>query len=436
MGFLGFLKKGKKPALETTISDNASHENAVAGEEVALADVMAAIIASREKWLAEERKRAKTLHGKILDEFASVRKLAESLGKEKFEADDKTYAVVNMLKDNYTKKASSLLSNPPRINDYNYEEIAGFSASVKKTLAELLNIPPKQAVLLTRYFKKDASKIILRLKEADVAHMELSSLLNGSDLHLYSRIDAGVRTVGEMAAKVMDFDASLNGLGGRMEGKQEELGGKKQNASAFLESEESRNHHALENEIKRMEGERDSLAGKLGDELSPLKRPAKKLEHSLANDAKAKEKKELYSKIAHSPLKVMLSDGDAAIADVLARLRETNLKDEDKEHVEELTKKIELGYLSELADKYKWLENEIADKKAQLDKSPFPEKRMKNEREVDSAGHELAEMKREHERLSRARSEAMEKARAEKRRLEELIERQAKIKLKINLGVV
>lgn len=431
MGLFGFLKKGKRPAPEATLASNASDAG-----DVPLADVMAAVVASREKWLAEERKRVKALYGKILDELASVRKLAESLGKEKFEADDKTYAVVNMLKDNYTKKASSLLSNPPRINDYNYEEIAGFSASVKKTLAELLNIPPKQAVLLTRYFKKDASKIIFRLKEADVAHMELSSLLNGSDLLLYSKIDNGVRTLGELAAKVLDFDASLNGLAGRMEGKQEELGEKKQHAGELLESEESRNHNSLEAEIKLMETERDSLAAKLGDELSPLKRPAKKLEHSLANDAKAKEKKELYSKVAHSPLKVMLSDGDAAIADVLARLRETNLKDEDREHVEELTKKVELGYLAELADKYKWLENEIADRKAQLEKSPFPAKKAADDRELGSLGHELAGMKREHERLSRARAEAMEKARAEKRRLEDLIERHAKIRLKINLGVV
>ena len=431
MGFLGFLKKDKKPAVAATLVSNASDAG-----DVPLANVMAAVMTSREKWIDEERKRAKALHGKILDELASVRKLAESLGKEKFEADDKTYAVVNMLKDNYTKKASSLLSNPPRINDYNYEEIAGFSASVKKTLAELLNLPPKQAVLLTRYFKKDASKIIFRLKEADVAHMELSTLLNGSDLHLCSRIDAGVKAVGDMAAKVLDFDASLNGLGGRMEGKQEELGGKKQRAGELLESEESRCHHSMEAGIKRMEGERDSLAAKLGDELSPLKRPAKKLEHSLATDVKAKEKKELYSRIAHSPLKVMLSDGDSAIADALARLRETNLKDDDKEHVEELTKKIELGYLSGLADKYKWLESEIADRKAQLEKSPFPVKKAADDRAVASATHELSEMKREHERLSRARSEAMDKAMVEKRKLEDLIEKQAKIKLRINLGVV
>jgi hypothetical protein len=435
MGFLGFLKKGKKADRKDNAAGTAgapafSANDATDAIDIRLEDVTVVVEKQISHKLSDERKHARNLYMGISDGLADVRRRAAELEKKSFEKGDKTYAMVNMLKDNYVKKAASLIPGLPRINDFNYDATLAFNAGTRKILNELLNIPPKQAVLLTRYFKNDASKIIATLKETDAACTELASLLEGSNLMLYSRLKKDVAGVYELACRAEEFATKERALSEKIAAKNKEAGEQAGEAAAFASGPESAKHTSLENEIKLRETERTELGNRLNDELSSLKRPVKKLEHAIKDD---KQKAALYSRLSHSPLKVLLNEGDSAIMEALAKLREMGLKDEDREHAEELTKKLELGYLSELADRYKWLENEIAEKKSDLEKSGFPGECRKRERGAESAKHEAAGLEEERSRVLKSKFDADARVKNARTALEELVLRKINIRFNITL---
>ncbi len=430
MGFLGFLKKGKKAEGVSSAAPSAAADS-TPSTDIGLDDVMKTLEGRMADKLAAETKKAEKLYFKISEGLAEAKKHAAGLEKQSFEPGDKTYAMVNMTKDNYVKKANSLIAGLPKIGRMNYAEIAAFSGGARKILNELLNIQPKQAILLTRYFKKESSRVIMALKEADIACREMESLLQGSALGLYSSASETIADIADLMRRSEDLGGRAQGMGEKIAARKVELETRHGDHKAFLAGEESVKHRTLDDELKMRERERTELGNKLNDELSGLKRPVKKLEHAAAKDAKDKEKLALYSRLSHSPLKVMLNEGDSAIAEALVKLREIGLKDEDREHVEELAKKVELGYLSELADKYKWLEAEIAERKAQLEKSSFPESDKKHARDIEDLKREIAELEKELEKAKENRTEVSKKLKDGKRRLEDSLFKQAGLKLNI-----
>ncbi len=430
MGLFGFLRKGKKAEIA------AAPPSAGETREVGFDSVRAALEQHLAARMAGERESAEELYERIKANLVHIRKLAGELEKKSFESGEKIYAPVNMTKNNYVKKAISLLGSVPGVERFDYAEINDFSRMTGKTLTELMHIPPKQAILLTRYFKKESSGIITLLKETEEKRKAMDSLLQESALKIAGEIGAAVDSIAELLEKAKDFERHELALSTKIRDKKRELEEKEREREALVSGGESAGFRQMENDLGKLEGERNAIAGKLNDELSAIKRPMKKLEHAAASgEALDKEKLALFSRISHSPMKVLMQEqGDALILNALVRLRGLGLKDAEKEHAEELIKKIELGYLSELADKYKWLEGEIAEKKAQFEKSDMPERRKKKEREAESLRHEIAELKKEMERFSKGRAETMERTEAEKRKLEEALLNRANIRMNIVLG--
>lgn len=438
MGVFGFLRKGKKAEAGKEKAPAASSipaHDGTATAEVRLDDVMKVIEGHISGRLSNEMIKAQKLYDKINSGLAEARKHAGELEKKKFEAGDKTYAVVNMTKDNYVKKANSLISGLPRINNFNYDETSAFCSGAMKILHELLNIPPKQAILLTRYFKKEASRIITTLKETEVASKEMETLLQQSMLRFYISANRSLADVWQLVYKAEDLESRTQKINDKIKARKLELREKEKEAEAFTSGEESGKFRRLDEEIKKLETERTELGNKISEELSAIKRPLKKLEHAASSEgAKEKEKLSLYSRISHSPMKVLMQEqGDALLMEALERLREVGLKDEERERVEELIKKIGLGYLSKFTDKYKWLEAEIAEKRKDFEKSEVPEKHKKHERETEHLKREISELEKETERISKSKAELAGKIKSGKEKLEEMALKEADIRLSILL---
>jgi hypothetical protein len=430
MGLFGFLRKEKKAEAAVPPSAGAAQAVGFDGVRATLEQHLAAKMAG-------EKESAEELYERIKTNLVRIRKLAGELEKKSFESGEKLYAPVNMTKNNYAKKAISLLGSVPAVERFDYAEISNFSNRTGKTLTELMHIPPKQAILLTRYFKKESSGIIALLKETDEKRKAIDSLLQGSALKIAGEIGSSVDSISELLEKAKDFERHGLAVDVKIRDKKKELEEKEKQREALVSGSESEGFRQMEAELVKLEHERSAIAGKLNDELSPIKRPMKKLEHAAASSGSLLDKEQiaLFSRISHSPLKVLMQErGDALILNALVRLRGLGLKDAEREHAEELIKKIELGYLSELADKYKWLEGEIAEKKARFEKSDIPERRKKKEREAESLRHEIAQLEKESERFSKSRVETMTVAEAEKKRLEEALLSRANIKMSIVLG--
>ncbi len=436
MGIFGFLKKGKKGAKEEAETAPAPAESV----ELEFDDVRAAVEKALSARMAGEREEAEELYDRIKFNLIHIRKLAAELDRKSFEKGDKIYAPVNMTKGNYVKKASSLLASVPNVEDFGYHEMADFCKATGKILNELMNIPPKQAVLLTRYFKGESSKIVLRLKETEEMRKKLDSLLGSGTLKIAGEINAKIDALSELLEKASDYKRHELAVREKMKDKEKELKEAKASLDAFFSEGEALAFRGMEEEAKKMGAEMDGISAKINDELSPVKRPVKKLEHSLASlapgEALDKEKLALFSRIAHSPAKVLMQEqGDSLILNALVRLRGIGLKPNEKEHVEELVKKIELGYLSELADRYKWLEREIAAKKSGLAKSGVPDKHKSKERETENLAREVASLAKELERFSAGKADVSERIKSEKADLEAAVLDKAGIRLGIILKI-
>ena len=381
--------------------------------------------------LRRERKKAEDLYAKIREGIREIKKLNARLAEKKFEENEKIYTPVNMVKDNYVRKTSSMLNSVPLIENFTYSEITDFCSGMSKILNEVQNIPPKQAVLLSRYFKNETSRIIKILKEISEAGKDMRSLLDKSRLRLENEINSRIDRILGLKRKLTDLEKEEKLLLEKTESKKREIEERERELKTFLSGEEHSRLEKLQNEIKKLREEKDELEREIRDSLSGIKRPLKKLDHSLKNE-KDKEKRSILSKVTHSPFKTLfLEQGDSMLLEALAKLREFDLKDSERERVEELSKKIELGYISKLRDRYKWLESEIAEKEEEMRSSDFQERVKGMEREIENLKHQISELKKERKRVEEIRDDVTKEISKEKTDLESLLLREINKKLDI-----
>ena len=80
--------------------------------------------------LRRERKKAEDLYAKIREGIREIKKLNARLAEKKFEENEKIYTPVNMVKDNYVRKTSSLLGTLPAVETFGYAEITDFCSVI------------------------------------------------------------------------------------------------------------------------------------------------------------------------------------------------------------------------------------------------------------------------------------------------------------------
>jgi hypothetical protein len=417
MGFFDFLR-GKEEVPEEP-QDIGSVE---------LASVKEKVEGAISSDISKERERVRELYSKMKEDFREVKKLNSELSGREFKSGQRVDAPVNMIKDNYVRKTLSLLNNVPVVSGFEHREITDFCSGTGKILKSLRDIPAKQAVLLSRYFKGETSRIIRTLKEIEGRRKEMESLLKGKALWLEGEINSKIEGILELIKRSEDLEKQEETLRGKIRTKEREWKEKENELKEFVSGEEFRGFEGLGSEIQRLEKERVEIANELREELSGVKRPLKKLEYTLKREGG----KSALSRVAHSPMKVLFQEqGDSILMEALVRLRDLNLKDNEKERVEELIKKVELGYLSKLKDRYNWLESEIREKKGREEKSDVLDRKKGMEREMENLKREVLDYGKEREKISKNREETSESIEKEKEELEETLHKEINIKFNI-----
>ena len=417
MGFFDFLK-GKEEVPEQP-QDIGSVELGSVKEKVEVA------ISSD---ISKERERVRELYSKIKENFREVKKLNNELFGKEFKSGQRMDAPVNMIKDNYVRKTLSLLNNVPVVSSFEHKEITDFCSGTEKVLKNLRDIPAKQTVLLSRYFKGETSKIIRTMKEIEERKKEMESLLKGKGLWLEGEINSRIEGIFELIKRSEDLEKQEETLREKIKTKEKEMVGKEKELKEFVSGEDYKGFEGLGSEIQRLEKERMETENEIREELSGVKRPLKKLEYTLKREGG----KPALLKVAHSPMKILFQDqGDSILMEALVKLRDLNLKDNEKERVEELITKIENGYVSKLKDKYKFLEGEIREKKGKEEKSDVLERKKAKERETENLKREVLDCEKEREKIARNGKETAKGIEKEKKELEETLHREINIKLNI-----
>jgi hypothetical protein len=417
MGFFDFLKgKEEVPGESQDIGS------------VELGNVKEKVKGAISSDISRERERVRELYSKIKEDFREVKKLNNELSGKEFKSGQRVDAPVNMIKDNYVRKTLSLLNNIPAVSTFEHKEITDFCSSAEKILKNLRDLPPKQTVMLSKYFKGETSRIIRTLKGIEERRKEMESLLRGKGLWLEGEISSRVEGISGLIKKSKDLERQEETLRGKIRAKEKEWKEKERELKELVSGKDYRGFEGLGSEIEKLDKERMETESELREELSGVKRPLKKLEYSLKQEGG----KSALSRVAHSPMKTLFQEqGDSLLMEALVKLRDLNLKDNEKERVEELIKKVELGYLSKLKDRYKFLESEIREKKGKEEKSDVMERKKAKEREMENLKREILEHGKEREKIARNREGTSKSIGKEKKELEETLHKEINIKLNI-----
>jgi len=433
MGFFDFLKKPKeeeKPVVDTKPI------------EVGIDSLEKEIREHVSDMLSREQEKARDLYGRIRSGFREIKKLNSELGGKKFEEGEKRYSAVNMIKNNYVNRTFGLLGGIPVVQEMSHEELENFLSKTTKVLDGMRKVPPKQAILLSKYFKKEASEIVKILKKIEDNLNGMKSLLSdGKPIPLVNRINSRVGVIINTRKKFEDLEQQESVIREKIKKLKSEREGKGEDLEKLLKSEGYRKLIDSRERIRDLKKERENLANEIREEFSSIKRPMKKYEHVLRNDRSIpREKRISLEKLIHSPLKTVLDEGgESVLGEMVSRVEnaikggEISLKESERKKFEEFSVNVREGKLSDLRKRYGGIKKEIGETEGQGDKESVADEREKIRREIEHLDHEISEYERNLENLSKGKESTKSRILEEKEGLEKTMERELGKRFRIRL---
>lgn len=253
-----------------------------APDRIHYADVPAWLDSALSERLAAVEGRTEELFDAIISKKDSLREKIGSLGGQSFDPHDKTYAKVNMAKDAFVKKALAELNcirQPAEMNDHRM--LSDFSGGVLSAVDSIKNATPKQAILISNYFKKQSSEMVAAIKELESAASELSRFLkfDGALLKHVREAKDGAARLAELDARRRVDDINLSkasvqeaAIGNKSATKRKEL-------DLLMQSDEWKLYAESLNRISELESGMKSMEQDANNMLSVLRKPMKKLSH-------------------------------------------------------------------------------------------------------------------------------------------------------------
>lgn len=251
------------------------------------------------------------------------------LGSASFDPHDKTYAAVNMTKDTFVNKSVASLNTIRPCDAKDYGKLIAFKESVERALNSVKNATPKQALLISNYFKEQGADIVKGVREAEKALAQLSGFLEGEGLLLKKVMEAK-----ESAALLarLDFECrtmqlELGRISGLLSSLEPSISSKKTELESFTQSEEWKAYSAALEKLSEIGKQMKGIEQEANNRLSVLRRPMKKLSHEKGTAA-----------LPDNPFSdILLGGGDVQniirMVDEAAEAGEIDLKPSERERI-------------------------------------------------------------------------------------------------------
>jgi hypothetical protein len=412
MGFLGFLKKKEaQPAEEP------------AKEEAARIDGLDSWFRQRfGDRLDSAGKKGQGMLSEIAGRLDSLKGVSRTLEKAQFESGDKTYAAVNMIKDDYAKKlkrASACACGRP---SGDYASLKEFHSSASAAVSDLFSIGPRQSILLSRYFSSDMKGVVDEIKGIKDMLGSMGEFLSGEGRLLWlsseirSLLDAreeSSKRIEELRKRLEDSDRKAVELSGKIALKEEEL-------KAFLGSDEWKGYLSLKEGISSGESRLAAMEEEVSSALSVAKRPLKKFRHM--GDQKASMGGS-FQEFSSNPSSFSSAISRALEADI-------GLKGKEKEKLRGLASR--LGELERKAEEHRRLSDSISKKREELKGSSAQAKREMIESSLEDMRTRKERMESDAERDRKLLSQLEEGHMGFGKKAEELISCNTEIRLTVS----
>ncbi len=422
MGFFDFLKKKEDPTGE-------GPEEEPVTERVSYRDLDERVRELTSEGLEKEKKELASIHKRLEGQLEKIRELNRFLEAKSFEKQDRMFAAVNSIKDNYVKKSYSLIGSVPDVRGYGYDEIVPFSKQVTNVINQLKKTDPRQSVLLSRYFKHETGQIIRTLKEAGEALEEMKRVMGKGSLVMFEkRFRDKTKEIEDLGSQIrMEREESAH-VKNKISEIEKNVREKKEELERFLKSPVYSRMIGLEGDIREAEERKDTKESIIRESLSEIKRPMKKIEYYLKQEGVPREVAESFDRFVHSPTKTFLSEGgDSLLKKVLDKTEElvssgkVSLKDTDRDHLSEILEKSKQGIFGEHKKEYGEIVRELEDLRKETESSPVSEEKQKKEIGIKSLEKSLEERKRVLEDHGRSMEILEREIKSRKKELEKLI---------------
>ena len=376
------------------------------------------------QWLVDNlnleilQKKSKDFYEDIIVSFNQLIDLNEILSKAEFEIKDKSYVAVNMTKDGFVKKANSVINsiNFSKTIDQSkifYEFMDDFHSSVNKSLKEIQSLTPKQAILISRYFRKDAAPVMEKLKDIEKTIKNLSEFLKNEG--------KGMKIIDNMKQKTNEYHDLINALDSLEKKKTEKtLNAEKiekseieTKISNFKKNPEWIEFEALRKELKSDEEKASDIEYNIKEQLSAVSKPLKKMEYVLEREIINSDfPTSLLKDFLYKPLESFIAeDGDASLNKLIENLnkmigdKKIVIKSKEIQKIKELKKAANMQ-LKELRSIYRDIKNKNKERENKINKyADLVEKISELNKHLEAEREESQNLKQELVEISKKISE-------------------------------
>ncbi len=271
MGFLDAFRKKEEPQPEPTV------------HKVRVDDLTSWLEKNLSGEMSEARKRTTRILGDVSDSFRRISESAEKLGQSTFFGNDRLHTSANMLKDSFVKKTLSVseqfhdLTSSP----LDRRSLKELHEKMRSGLRDVKKTTPKQAVFLSRYFKKDSNQVVDNIKKAEESLDSLKELIDGNSVSpgFPETVSDSIGEITELRERAAAMGKESDEMKDRVVYLKKLKEEKEKDYLELLKSREWKQINEKEKELSEIREEAVKMEMDIRNELSALRRPMKKLEH-------------------------------------------------------------------------------------------------------------------------------------------------------------
>jgi hypothetical protein len=346
--------------------------------DVSLADLPEWFDRAMGEEIKKKSQETEGIYSSVLESFSNVRQSLDRLDRARMAGGERVHVAANMIKDSFVRKNYNQLSTLASFYQQHrpdYEYFMQFHERGANAIKGLKESTPKQAILLSRYFKRESGEVVDSIKRSEELLQQLLDFLKAGSgaLGTKERVRAMARACNGLLAEREELDERASGLRDEAERLKKRKSELEKEFLELLKSSEWNELNRLKKEVADVRKEFGEAELRMTTELSSLKKPLKRLEHSMARAGRLTPiQKNTLQDFIRNPLKAMVSEkGERelhkALKSLMKQIDSRNLEIRGNEHlgVDELLGRLE-GDMPALKSRYTALKSRLERAEGQL----------------------------------------------------------------------
>ncbi|MCD6590978.1 MAG: hypothetical protein J7K72_03320 [Candidatus Aenigmarchaeota archaeon] len=426
MGFFDLFRKREKTDKEEVKNTHMAN--------VHISNLLERVAELSSKETENEKHKLQDLWKDIDRNIEEIRKITKSLSEKQFGNGEKIYQRVNMIKDNYVKRISSLLSSAPSFSTKSYRNIENFCNQIKNVVDEMKNVPPKQAIFISKYFKSDIARIVSAIKNLEENTTTMREFISNSMLLFRDKIEKDINEINQLVESLKALNNKAEKIQKNLTADEEHISNLKKKLIDLEKSSEFRKYVEQKDRLSYLKKKKSETEQRIREEFHNAKRPLRKIEYAIARGSGNRADKNKFSSFLHSPVKFVVSNRLKEIESIISSsMTAANLNENELKHLKKFVDSVENGYFDKLAKEYLSVTEEINSLEQAVSSSEFVKIKDDIKRKIEQTSKAIEDYKKGMEQTNRKIDELSKAIEERKNELERKLNKRLGTNIKITL---